>query len=195
MNQWWTPGENDCTTRSTPGTQEDQTSPWLVIAGVQGCPGIARNFLAGADQWSVCPLIDDFFLVRRVTWIGHPRFPWLKDNQVGPLLQLWCINVCHNTTHSHPPSDVVSWLKGSFCCSFGNIIIKHPIHMTTYYVQPCVPFHVQWVKAYPELNLTWNWHADWPSLLSLLNFWWQTMHRPQKPLPVYALYLNGNDYF
>ncbi len=47
-------------------------------------------------------------------------------------------------------------------------ISKHPNHMTTNYVQSCVPFHVQWVKAYAELNLTWNWHAVRPSLLSFL---------------------------
>ncbi len=37
-----TMGEIDCITRSSPGTQEDQTSPWLVIVGDPGCPGIAR---------------------------------------------------------------------------------------------------------------------------------------------------------
>ncbi len=69
-----------------PGTQADQTSPWLVIAGDPGCPGIARHFQAGAEQ--SCGLFAPslmIFLVRPVTWTGHPRFPQLKDNQVGPM--------------------------------------------------------------------------------------------------------------
>ncbi len=34
------------------GAQEDQTSPWLVIAGDPGCPVIVRHFLARAEQSS-----------------------------------------------------------------------------------------------------------------------------------------------
>ncbi len=33
-------------------------------------------------------------------------------------------------------------------------LIKYPNHVTLYYVQPCVAVHVQWDKAYAELNLT-----------------------------------------
>ncbi len=64
------------------GGQKDQTSPWLVIAGDPGCPGIAHHFLARTEQSKVAdtsgqlaPLIDVLFLVRPVTWTGHPRFP------------------------------------------------------------------------------------------------------------------------
>ncbi len=32
------------------GAQVDPTCPWLVIAGDPGCPGIARHFLAQAEQ-------------------------------------------------------------------------------------------------------------------------------------------------
>ncbi len=82
-----------------PDTQEDQTSPWLVIAGDPGCPGIARHFLAGAELWPVCPLIDDF-LVHPVMWTGHPRFPRLKDNQVGPLTSFQFLAVCQTCAQS-----------------------------------------------------------------------------------------------
>ncbi len=33
-------------------------------------------------------------------------------------------------------------------------LYKYPNHVTSYYVQPCIPVDVQWVKAYAELNLT-----------------------------------------
>ncbi len=45
---------------------------------------------------------------------------------------------------------------------------KYVNHLTTYYLQPWVPFHVQWVKAYVEIHLRLNWNAVWSSLLSLL---------------------------
>ncbi len=35
-----------------PGAKADHTSPWLVIVGDPGCPGIACQFLAGAEQSS-----------------------------------------------------------------------------------------------------------------------------------------------
>ncbi len=69
-----------------PGAQADQTSPWLVIAGDPGCPGIAQHFLAGAEQSSgPFALWLTIFLVRPVTWTGHLRFPRLKDNQVDTM--------------------------------------------------------------------------------------------------------------
>ncbi len=48
---------------------------------------------------------------------------------------------------------------------------KHPNHVTIYYVQPYISFHVQWVKTYAELNLTWNWHIVRPSQLDTVHKW------------------------
>ncbi len=74
-------------------SQTERQSSW---------PGIARHFPASAEQssglfatWSVR------FLVRQVTWARHPRFPRLKDNQVGPLtLQQLGINCMYTTCKS-----------------------------------------------------------------------------------------------
>ncbi len=77
-----------------PGAQADHTSPWMVIAGDAGCPGIAHHFLAGAEQSSgpFAPWLT-IFLVCLVTWTGHPRFPRLKDNQVDPKLQYFGLSL------------------------------------------------------------------------------------------------------
>ncbi len=75
-------GEIDCTTRSIPGRPGGSD---FSLIGDWGCPRIARHFLARAEQsggpfaaWLM------FFLVCPVTWMGHPRFPRLNNNQVGP---------------------------------------------------------------------------------------------------------------
>ncbi len=83
----------------------------------------------------------------------------------------------------------------SSCFIMTSSYIKHPNHVTTCYVQQYVPFHVQWHKAYAELNLTWNWHAVWPSLFIIADILVNIECRSQKPLLIYALYLNVNDYF
>ncbi len=70
-------------------------------------------------------------------------------------------------------------------------IIKHPNHVTTYYIQPSVPFHVEWVKVYAELNLTYCRAFTFV----IADFLVDKPCRPQKPLLIDALYLNVNDYF
>ncbi len=51
-------------------------------------------------------------------------------------------------------------------------------HMTTYYMQPCVSFHVQGIKAYDELNLTCFLAFTFAIADSLVD----KPCRPQKPL-------------
>ncbi len=45
-------GEIDCTTRSSPGHPGVSNFSLIGDSGCPGCPGIARHFLAGADQSS-----------------------------------------------------------------------------------------------------------------------------------------------
>ncbi len=66
---------------------------------------------------------------------------------------------------------------------------KHADHVTTYYVQRCVPFHVQWVTAYAKVNLKWNMIADFlvdntcrvnhntfTHVCTVLKYWWLLLH-------------------
>ncbi len=71
---WLTSSKNNSTTHwakfivkpaLAQGAKENQTSPWLVIAGDPGCHGIAHHFLAGAEQSSgpFAPWLMFFFSV------------------------------------------------------------------------------------------------------------------------------------
>ncbi len=109
--------------------------------------------------------------------------------------------LCHfiyNGMQPTPDKPVVRHLLITYKYMFNITIItiawfKHHNHVTTYYAQTCVPFHVRWVKSYSELNLTSNWHAVWPFVI--VDFVVAKHCRTQKHLLIDALYLNVNDYF
>ncbi len=72
--------EIDCTTRSS-------LAPRKIRLLHDWCPGIARHFLARAEQSSVlfAPWLM-IFLVRPVTWMGHPRFPMTERQSCWPIV-------------------------------------------------------------------------------------------------------------
>ncbi len=95
-------GEIDCTTRSNPGHPGGSDFSLIGDCGSPRAPWDSPSLSSQgrAEQWPVCPLVDDwFFLVRPVMWTGYPRFPRLKDNQVGAklnlCLQIWVWQLFH----------------------------------------------------------------------------------------------------
>ncbi len=77
------------------GAQEDQTSPWVVIVGDPGCPGIAGHFLAWEEQSKMADTRGQF-----APWLmiyfsapshmnGHPRFSLTEKQSSWPFIILY----------------------------------------------------------------------------------------------------------